>query len=403
MPGMKMKAAPIFLLVVALVGCIRFRIHDSRAFSSAGKNSSVSESLSTNDTMHFKAKDLEYADSSGHVPIQKPAELWLWCQLDKDNISFRKFQHLPHASQALLPCWSWFQEIMQARSQQLTAAATSAHTHCGFYLKDGLGRFVRPERWIDALIRHMGCSVTEIEPSQSVNTSICVRNGTWNCEARDTNLVHRLPKKDYYSLQYFQRPIHAAALRKKILRSLNFKDKHRSSTAHIAIVDGKHIRHRRFTARIAIVDRKHSRRIMNLKNMVAAVREAFPNAIVETAYMEDMKPTEQFLFWSQHDIIITGHGAAITNAFFLPPGNASAVVEIFPPHYYYVNFFSSLLKSAGLHGYGYFNGVSDYITDHKEHSKTLKERSFWRGQNLTPPVDAIVDLVRQAMFEGGFQ
>ena len=375
-----MKAAPIFLLVVALVGCLRFRINEPWVFF-AGKNGPVSESLSTIDTMHLQTEDLKYADSSGHERIQKPAELWLWCQLDKGNTLM--FPHFPHASQALLPCWSWFQEIMQARSPQLTtAAATSAHTHCGFYLKDGLGRFVRPKEWIDALIRHMGCSVTEIEPSRSIDTSSCIRNDTWICKERNTTLVYRLPKN---RRQFFKRPIHAAALRTKILQSLKFEDKRRTSTA-----------------RIAIVDRKHTRRIINLKRMVAAVQEAFPNAIVETAYMEDMKPTEQFLFWSQHDIIVTGHGAAITNAFFLPPGNASAVIEIFPPHYY-PDIFSLLLKSAGLHGYGYFNGVSDYITDHEEYSKTFKERSFWREQNLIPPVDAIVDLVRQAMLEGGFQ
>ena len=90
------------------------------------------------------------------------------------------------------------------------------------------------------------------------------------------------------------------------------------------------------------------------------------------------------------------------NAFLLPSGNSSAVVEIFPPHYYFIEFFGRLLTSAGLRGYGYFNGVSDYATDHAEHSKTIKDRTLYRQQDLEPPVDAVLDLVRQAMVDGGF-
>ena len=375
---MKMKAG--FVLVVALLGCLSARIIESRRFQTR-KNGPVSESLLTKDTIHVRADDLEYADAQ--APIQTTSEVWLWCQLDADNTRFRHFRHFPHASQALLPCWSWFQKIKRERRHRLMTKDTRTNTHCGFYLKDGLGQFVRPNQWIDDLIRHMGCIVTESEPPRSIDSGGCTSKGAENCGARNITLVYRLPKDNFYSLQFFKRPQDAAALRTTILRSLKVKEKQRTSAT-----------------RIAIVNRKSTRRIMNRKIMVAALRATFPNTTVKTVYMEDMTPEQQFRFWSQQDIVITGHGAAITNAFFLPPRNTSAVIEIFPPHYYPAHYFSSLLESAGIRGYGHFNGVSDYIADNAEHSKTKAERSLYRQQNLKPSVDAVVDLVRQAMLQG---
>lgn len=268
--------------------------------------------------------------------------------------------------------------------------AARAHTYCGFYLKDGLGSKVRPEQWVGQLIQFMGCSITETAPKGSSSSGKC--NGTEGaetvtCGARNEILVYRLPPNDFYSLKYFQRPDDAAALRARILRSLNFNENRTTS---------------RTAARIAIVNRKHTRRILNLKSLRATIQATFPNAIVETAYMEVMTPAEQLLYWSQHDIIITGHGAAITNALMLPPGNTSAVVEIFPPHYYPTSFFGRLLESAGIRRYCYLNGVSDYVADFQLHSKTLADRTFYRGQTLEPPLDDILGLVNLSMLEGGF-
>lgn len=315
------------------------------------------------------------SDSSGRAPLQEPEELRMWCQLDRLNTIPRLMNHFPHAAQGLLPCWSWFQETIETRSHRLMT------THCGFYLKDGIGRMVRPNGWIEQLITHMGCNVTETEPVGGISTDNC----TANCFAKNVTLVHRFPK-EVFSTQFFKRPEDAAALRSKILRSLNVTDEPGTSAA---------------SARIAIVDRKKSRRIRNVKKMAAAIRATFPSATLEIAYMETMVPSEQFVFWSQHDIVITGHGAAVTSAFFLPPGNTSAVIQIFPPHYY-LNMFSYLLSSAGLHDYGYYNGVSDYMEDFAEHSKTIEDRTKYRTQDLKPPLDAVIELVQKAMMEGGF-
>ena len=245
---------------------------------------------------------------------------------------------------------------------------------------------VKPTGWIGQLIKHMGCSVTENEPTASISADNCTGKGTTECGANNMTLLYKIPRKVYFEGQYFKRPKDAATLRTKVLQSLNFTD--------ISRISGT-------PARIAIIDRKRTRRIRNLANITNAVRADFPSATLEIAYMEDMQPFEQFIYWSQHDIIITAHGAAVTNAIFLPPGNASALIEIFPLHYYPM-IFKNLLRSAGIHHYRYTDGISNYNADYMEFSRTPADRAYYRSVELNPPVDAILALVRQAMLEGGF-
>ena len=85
----------------------------------------------------------------------------------------------------------------------------------------------------------------------------------------------------------------------------------------------------------------------------------------------------------------------------MPPHNSSAVIEIYPPHYY-PPLFACLLNSSGIRHYGYFNGVSNWSADYLEHSTKKADRILYRKSNLEPPLDDILDLVRKAMLEGGF-
>ena len=386
----KGKAIALIFLGVALLG-VSHVVFDTRSVFSGNTKLQLTEKI-----VRPHADDLHFHTTSKKASHQGPEDLQLWCQLDPENTKAENFWHFPHTSLGLLPCWSWFQRIMQARNQNMdsTTTNTARTTQCGFYMKNwttnkSRHRATDPESWIAQLIKHMGCSVTEVEPTRSISADNCKANDTANCGGRSLALVHRLPRTVFVAMQCFERPEDAAALRTKVFQSLNVTDADTPRTAGTP-------------ARIAFVDRKLTRRILNLANITAAVRAAFPSASVESAYMEDMQPSEQFVFWGQHDIIITGHGAAVTNAIFMPPGNTSAVIEIYPPHYYHP-FFMGLVKSAGIRGhYRYVNGVSNWLEDFQEHSLTRKERSFYRSVDLEPPVDDIVDLVRQAMSEGGF-
>jgi capsular polysaccharide biosynthesis protein len=139
---------------------------------------------------------------------------------------------------------------------------------------------------------------------------------------------------------------------------------------------------------------------MNVENITAALREANPSALIQTLYMEDMEPMEQFSIWSQQNIVIAAHGAGLMNAIFLPPGNASAVIEIFPPHYYPQFYFGSLLRECGIRRYGYYYNESDPDVDWAVHGSTIRQRRFYRNVDLEPPVNDIVALVRKALLEG---
>ena len=118
--------------------------------------------------------------------------------------------------------------------------------------------------------------------------------------------------------------------------------------------------------------------------------------------MEDMAPMEQFALWSQQSIVIAPHGAGLTNSMFLPPGNASAVIEIFPRCIImHMRMFGSLLKSCGIRRYGYYFGkVSDPAADWEVYGSTREQRSYYRSVDLEPPVDDILGLVRKALMDG---
>jgi hypothetical protein len=136
---------------------------------------------------------------------------------------------------------------------------------------------------------------------------------------------------------------------------------------------------------------------VNTDNITTALQLAFPSAQIQTVYMEEMPPWDQFVFWSQQYIVIAPHGAGLTNGIFLPPGNASAVIEVFPLHYYPAFYFGNLLSSCGIRRYGYYNNESDPDADFAVYGATPENRSMYKHQDMEPPVEAIVDLVRQAI------
>lgn len=292
-------------------------------------------------------------------------DVWAWCVLTKDN---GLFHHFPHAAEKLLPCWSWFQRI---RSNYTS-------TQCGFYLVGDLP--LAPGGWPSKLIEHMGCSVTRSQPSTT--------------EKSAPALLYYLKNNTRRRFEWFQRPEDANALRTQVLKSMNYPDNDPSSRKiRITIIDrNTTVGNRR---------KRNSRRILNVVNISKALKETFPFADVTTAFMEGLEPEEQFAFWSQQDIIVIAHGAAITNAFFMPPAKTSALVELFPLHFYFTEFYSTLLNSSGIRGYGYYNNVTDIKADFAAHRETHAMEAYYRDQNLNPPVEAVVDLVRKALLEGG--
>ena len=314
------------------------------------------------------ARTNESISTTNAIPNAQP-EVWLWCALIKDN---SLFHHFPHTAEKCLPCWSWFQRMREMLSKDTT-------THCGLYLNGDLP--LDPEGWAGRLVEHMGCSVTRSDPFISENSA--------------PTMVYHLKNNTQKPFEWFQRPEDARSLREKVLQSINCSDINPTTQGvRIAGIDrNTRVKNRR---------KRVTRSLLNIANITQALKIEFPAANVVIAYMEDMQVDEQFAFWSQHDIIVAAHGAALTNAIFLPPGGGSAVIEIFPHHFYWTEFYATLLKRSGLRGYGYYNNVTDIKADYAAHSRNHSDVMKYREQNLNPPVEAIVDLVKQALADGGY-
>jgi hypothetical protein len=261
----------------------------------------------------------------------------MWCVLDENNTV--QFKHFPHASQALLPCWSWFERVRES-------TGGGSNMSCGFYVKPDL----KVSHWPGQLIELMGCAVSYDQPQFTTSN-----------QTSKTMILH-YDELVGRVIKWFEKPEDAAALRSRLLdRMVNSSKWSRSLSSTDA---------QQQQQTITIVNRKRTRRLVNSDNITAALQNAYPSALIQTVYMEGMEPIEQFAVFSQASIVIAPHGAALMSGMFLPPGNASAVIEIFPHHYYPTPFFGNLLRSCGVRRYGYYNNETDPDADWKEYGST---------------------------------
>jgi hypothetical protein len=283
--------------------------------------------------------DLLQANASAHVaPIA-------WCILDENNSHPCHFHHFPHASQVLLPCWSHFSRVRES----------TPDARCGFWLDSDQLKFSKG--WVADLVAAMNCVVADTQP---VNMEINLR-----------------PKKSRQR-NWFQNPSDARTLREKVVGPLFPSSR----------------------LRIGLVQRKGSwiwgnRYIRNLAAIQGSIQMAYPNATVETVYMEHMDFTQQTEWWSRQDVVVAAHGASVTNLIFMRE-NAS-VVELYPEHYYPIDFYSGLSQSVGISHHGWYNGVADPVADYRQHCHTLDDRKRYRNVDLTPPVEQILALVQRAV------
>jgi hypothetical protein len=276
-----------------------------------------------------------------------------WCILDDVNSNPNKFRHFPHASQVLLPCWSYFCRV-RAREK-------NSNLHCGFWLNSS--KLQMSQGWVEGLVKAMNCSVLNRTASQP-----------------DLTFHHRL-KPMAEQKQWFQHKEDAAALCSLTVGSLT--------------LDAR--------PRIGLVQRasrkqRGNRRILNLDTIQESIKEAFPHASVETALMDGMSFSEQAAWWSSRDVVVAAHGASMSNVIFMRD-NAS-VVEIYPEHYYPITFFRSLSRSAGVSHYGYYNGVANPYADYRQHRKTVADRKRYRNVDWEPPPQDVLRLVQLAL-QGG--
>ena len=109
--------------------------------------------------------------------------------------------------------------------------------------------------------------------------------------------------------------------------------------------------------RIGILNREHTGRLLESATLVTSLRTAFPMALVEEKYFENVSFPDQAQWMHRMDVVISPHGAQLTNALFLRP--CTVVLEIFPMNYYVPGYFSTLVTAVGGLTFVAYPGLPD--------------------------------------------
>eukprot|EP00667_Euglena_gracilis_P011023 EG_transcript_11241 len=112
--------------------------------------------------------------------------------------------------------------------------------------------------------------------------------------------------------------------------------------------------------KIGIVNRRGSRRLLNPEVVYDAFIQHSRRTEIHTVDdMEDLGSVEnQCLFFNQMDIIVTGHGAQLTNLVCSIP--CTVVLEVYPPGYFLPGFFNPFAAALQLETYGIYMGADGY-------------------------------------------
>jgi capsular polysaccharide biosynthesis protein len=131
---------------------------------------------------------------------------------------------------------------------------------------------------------------------------------------------------------------------------------------------------------------------VNLKRALEAELANMHTSAIPIFYVENTSFREQVQrFSSAFDILISPHGAALTNLILMP--KCGGVIEIMPFGYPFQAYFGQLAPAAGVtHGYVY---IGENMANETEYwSATVKRRAKVRKANQCPQINRIVQGVR---------
>lgn len=100
---------------------------------------------------------------------------------------------------------------------------------------------------------------------------------------------------------------------------------------------------------ILVINRKNYRKILNAYEIVEAIKyenSKFKLKYNEAIYFEDESMVDQALTFDHVGILIVSHGAALGNAFNLPP--CSCIIELFPFGMYFPSYFQKLIDNIEI-------------------------------------------------------
>jgi hypothetical protein len=289
-----------------------------------------------------------------------------WCIIGRhaaSKTSRRYFWHFPHASEMLLPCWSWWRRW-------------DAVDQCGLILLDGL--LITPKSWQHQLVNeHWNCQIKTFEAyDASVNrTHPLVRYLKSDEEQIDTNIYYtpslywKNPR--HGRINYFERPDDAWALRRRFISDDDIVAQKQQAGNNI---------------HIGILQRSKSRRITNLDEIVILLQHDIPDANITVVTELPSALGDQAAWFATKDIIIGAHGAAMMNCLFILP--KTIVMQLYPEHYFFQSL-EPLIEGVGGIALDWYVGTTphyDWMTSAK-----LGKNNVVREQNITPPAHQIVD------------
>jgi len=287
------------------------------------------------------------------------------CYMDNDNTQRYWIGHFPHASQTILPCWSFFQRAMEQ----------NPNVTFGFWINNdqtGTPRIKFRGTWVQSLLPQTETCLYERNiPLGDFNQNHSIGY------LKDANaVVYRLPnsvKAKWRSPEWFSRPEDARSLQTAVLGR---------PTSWVLDKEDP------FKLQIGLIQRKKSRRVTNMDAIQSAIHERYPTATIAQVTMEDMNFYQQAKWWSQQHIVVSAHGAAMTNTIHL--SSQAGIVEIFPNYFYELQYFKRLSESVGIsHHRQWINAsVADPEADYQLQVRDRKVR------NVTPPVSEILQHVQ---------
>jgi len=198
-----------------------------------------------------------------------------------------------------------------------------------------------------------------------------------NAQIRHNHQSYYLKKNP---VKYFPRTSDVFALLQSILGHSLFKG---VSTGHAKIV-------------VLVLNRKETRRMVHAESIVKALQTSRLGHDIEAVYVRNMQGSLQKQAQIIHtsDIIISPHGAQLTNLAFIRP--CTVVAENFPQGYY-LGFFQSYVLAAGGNSFeAYEEGRSAESDSHGV--DILAERQRRRGMDiLVSPISVVRALPRFIM------
>ena len=287
-----------------------------------------------------------------------------WCILSKKTTwrsTHTYFNHFPHASEGILPCWSWFRQ-------------ENATNHCGFVLHDGLtldSKDGRRNSWQRQLIKAMGCRVKyskEPLPENGVSP------------LSDPTEVQHIPnmylqRPRYGQMIYLDHPEDAHALRRRVI-SDSLIDKKQSGNGN--------------PLRIGIIQRTRSRVITNLDEIVTALQDKLENCVITISELKEAPLLRQQAEWfATKDVIIAVHGAALANAIFVTPG--TIILQLYPPNFFWQSLDPLIEQSGGIALDWYDRKEDPIVAWRNAQAQKMQVVDKAREGNVTPPIDQIID------------